>query len=167
MFCTSCGHIGKPKKKTPGSFFTELLLWILFIFPGLIYSIWRLTARKKVCSNCGHPTVIPENSPHAKKNLNNTNSVNESFSVPFALKKPKTIFDAPDPPQTARKCLFCAELIRPDAIYCKHCKKDLPAPEKPKTECTMCGQVFRDESAVCKKCGYDRVNNVMTGGSKA
>ncbi len=167
MYCTSCGHIGKSKKKTPGSFFTELLLWMLLIVPGLIYSIWRLTARKKVCVNCGHPTVIPEGSPLAKKNLDSSNPDHGSLSVPSAAKKPRTIFDAPAPPPPCRKCPFCAERIHPDAVFCKHCKKDIPAVEKPKTECTMCGEVFRDEGAVCKKCGFDRIDNVMTGGAEA
>lgn len=27
-----------------------------------------------------------------------------------------------------RKCPFCAEFVRPDAIVCKHCGRDIPAP---------------------------------------
>lgn len=30
----------------------------------------------------------------------------------------------------ARRCPFCAEDIKPDAIVCKHCRRDLPAVEK-------------------------------------
>ncbi len=29
----------------------------------------------------------------------------------------------------ARKCPYCAELIRPDAVVCKHCGRDLPQEE--------------------------------------
>jgi hypothetical protein len=31
----------------------------------------------------------------------------------------------------ARKCPFCAELIKPEAVVCKHCGRDLPAPVEP------------------------------------
>lgn len=65
--CTACGaSFAKDKKFTPGSFFIELILWICFLIPGIIYSIWRLASRKKVCPNCLHDTVIPGNSPAAQ-----------------------------------------------------------------------------------------------------
>ena len=44
MVCTVCGSVGFPKKVTPGSFLVELGLWIFFILPGVIYSVWRLSA---------------------------------------------------------------------------------------------------------------------------
>ena len=31
----------------------------------------------------------------------------------------------------ARKCPACAELVKPDAIKCKHCGAELPPQEKP------------------------------------
>lgn len=61
--CTVCGHIGWPKTKTKGSILVELLLWCAFIVPGLIYSIWRLTSRQKVCPKCSAPHMIPTNTP--------------------------------------------------------------------------------------------------------
>jgi hypothetical protein len=30
-------------------------------------------------------------------------------------------------PRTTRKCPFCAELIKPEATMCKHCRSELPA----------------------------------------
>lgn len=50
--CPNCLFEGEAKTETPGSFLVELLLWICFLIPGLIYSVWRLSARKKVCSRC-------------------------------------------------------------------------------------------------------------------
>jgi hypothetical protein len=48
-FCPNCGTIGKPKKKTKGSFAIEVLLWLCFLIPGLIYSLWRMTSKVPVC----------------------------------------------------------------------------------------------------------------------
>lgn len=66
MICASCGSTGS-KTETPGSFLIELLLWICFLIPGLIYSIWRLSARKPVCPSCGGSGMIPLNSPRGQK----------------------------------------------------------------------------------------------------
>lgn len=68
-FCTSCGSTSFPKVVTGGSFLIELVLWIFLIIPGVIYSIWRLTTRRKVCGVCGNKTIIPENSPMAQRLL--------------------------------------------------------------------------------------------------
>ena len=59
LFCPNCGIVGKPKKKAQGYFFLEVLLWICFIIPGLLYSLWRLTSQKNVCGACGYDRLIP------------------------------------------------------------------------------------------------------------
>jgi ribosomal protein L37E len=64
--CKNCGFKGYPIKKTEGSIAIELVLWLLCLIPGIIYSIWRLTTRKEVCPMCGQPGMIPANSPLAK-----------------------------------------------------------------------------------------------------
>ena len=66
LFCPSCGNIGAPKTLTPGSILIELVLWICFIVPGLIYSLWRITSKKPVCPHCGQNGMIPKDSPIAK-----------------------------------------------------------------------------------------------------
>lgn len=66
--CLVCQSIGT-KKKTPGSIFIEIILWLFFIIPGLIYSIWRLSSRKDVCKACGSETVVPTSSPAGSKIL--------------------------------------------------------------------------------------------------
>ncbi len=63
--CLRCHYIGTQKKELVGTFAMELFLWLLFIVPGFIYSIWRLTNKQSVCSKCGSLEVIPENSPKA------------------------------------------------------------------------------------------------------
>lgn len=66
-FCKTCGHTGEPVTRAKGSIGTELLLWLLFIVPGVIYSIWRLTTKHEACQKCGGTELIPPDSPMAKK----------------------------------------------------------------------------------------------------
>jgi predicted RNA-binding Zn-ribbon protein involved in translation (DUF1610 family) len=63
MVCTTCGEHGQPIVKAPGSFGMEVLLWLLFIVPGVLYSIWRLAKRGHVCPSCGASTLVPPTSP--------------------------------------------------------------------------------------------------------
>jgi len=56
--CVTCKTQMTPKTKTPGTFLVELGLWFFFILPGLIYSLWRISARKKVCSQCENPHFV-------------------------------------------------------------------------------------------------------------
>jgi len=65
--CTMCHSVDKPKKVTPGSFIMEVFLWMLFFFPGIIYSLWRVTNKKKVCKCCGSEHIVPKESIAAKK----------------------------------------------------------------------------------------------------
>lgn len=65
--CTECGTAGKPKKTAKGSMLIELVLWLAFIIPGLIYSLWRLTTKTTVCRTCGSVSLIPEDSPRGQR----------------------------------------------------------------------------------------------------
>jgi len=67
MVCSICGYQGKPKTVTKGSIIIELALWIMFVVPGLIYSLWRMTSRYKACPNCLTPNMIPLDSPMGNK----------------------------------------------------------------------------------------------------
>lgn len=67
LFCTVCKSEGKPVTKTKGSLLVEIGLWLFFIFPGIIYSLWRISGREKVCRFCGSTNLIPLDSPYAKE----------------------------------------------------------------------------------------------------
>jgi len=67
LICSNCGYKGKPKKVTKGSIFIEIILWIAFIIPGVIYSIWRLTSRNEACPQCGATNMVPLDSPRGRK----------------------------------------------------------------------------------------------------
>lgn len=55
--CPNCGYVGKPKKFTKGSILIEVVLWLMFLVPGLIYSIWRLTTKYEGCPRCKFANV--------------------------------------------------------------------------------------------------------------
>jgi len=65
LYCLQCGSVGFPKKKMPGSFGIELVLWLCLILPGVIYSLWRWNATQSVCAICESPGLIPPSSPRA------------------------------------------------------------------------------------------------------
>ena len=67
VVCATCYERGWPKTRTKGSFMLELFLWILFLLPGLIYSIWRLTSRHKACYSCGSAAIVPPDSPRGQQ----------------------------------------------------------------------------------------------------
>ena len=69
MICANCGTVGSPKTVTKGSFALELLMWLLFLLPGLIYSAWRLSSRAKVCAACFKDELVPADSPRGRKLL--------------------------------------------------------------------------------------------------
>lgn len=63
--CMTCGVDDRAKTITRGSTAIELILWLCFIVPGLIYSIWRLNTRYEGCASCGAKTLVPMKSPAA------------------------------------------------------------------------------------------------------
>jgi hypothetical protein len=65
MYCLKCGATGRALEKMRGSMGVELVLWLCFLLPGLIYSAWRHAGRFWACANCGSPDVIPADSPRA------------------------------------------------------------------------------------------------------
>ena len=69
MVCVHCGYKGSPKMKMKGSILIEAILWLCFVIPGLIYSVWRGHTKNPCCPECGAFEMIPATSPVAKKIL--------------------------------------------------------------------------------------------------
>jgi len=66
MICQACGTRGEPKQITRGSTGIELVLWLCFIIPGLIYSLWRLSSRHPGCPACGATGMIGVDTPNGR-----------------------------------------------------------------------------------------------------
>ncbi|NLW30307.1 MAG: hypothetical protein GXY77_02495 [Fibrobacter sp.] len=94
-YCTDCGYTGRTKRRYQGDGFIELILWLSFIIPGLIYSIWRSSKLLAICPVCNNHNTIPADSPAAI----------EATSM--------------------MKCPYCSEQIKKDAIKCRFCGSDL------------------------------------------
>lgn len=68
LICTTCGaQTDMPHTKTRGLFAVEVVLWLAFVIPGLLYSLWRQSTRQKVCPTCGSATLIVANTPDGRK----------------------------------------------------------------------------------------------------
>jgi|GEM_PF-1908842 len=102
--CTSCGFItSTPLQK--GQKWLEIVLWLLYILPGLVYSIWRRNGGGTVCPNCKHETLIPYN-PDASLDSREKSEAVQRQEI---------------------ECSWCAEPILEKAKICKHCGKETKA----------------------------------------
>ena len=127
--CPRCGIQGIPVRKTRGNFFIELALWLCFIIPGLIYSIWRLSTRYDACANCGNSGLVPVSSPAAQNIAANL--------------------------EARVKCPYCAELILPEAKVCKHCGREVtpqPAAQNSDYICPKCQRLTTHGNGRCAYC---------------
>lgn len=105
MYCPHCGHVGKPRIETPGTFALELLLWVCFLLPGLAYTLWRLSNRRAICPRCGTPHMIPRDTPRAVEALG-----------------PVLATAATEP----GRCAGCGRKIDPALLRCPYCNHPLP-----------------------------------------
>jgi len=65
-YCDHCGFIGQPRRYTKGSLVLEVFLYFLMIFPGIIYSLWRLTSKFTGCPKCATQNMMPATTPKAQ-----------------------------------------------------------------------------------------------------
>lgn len=56
--CKNCEEIGQVKDVLPGSGWVEFAMFMLFFFPGVIYSTWRRKGTKQICSACGSDQLV-------------------------------------------------------------------------------------------------------------
>ena len=63
--CMECGCQRDPIDAKRGLLVIEIFMWLLYIIPGVIYSIWRRVRKQKVCSKCRNPSVVLTSSSRA------------------------------------------------------------------------------------------------------
>lgn len=66
LYCLDCGFAGEPKWYTPGTLGMEICLWLLFVFPGVVYTLWRYFGSRQICAKCGHKRIVPTDSAVAQ-----------------------------------------------------------------------------------------------------
>ena len=67
VICTLCGAADSPKEYSKGSLLVEIVLWLCFIVPGLIYTIWRHASKYEGCRSCESKDIVPLHSPMGKR----------------------------------------------------------------------------------------------------
>jgi hypothetical protein len=63
--CMECGCQRDPIDANRGLWVVEIFMWLLYILPGVIYSIWRRVRKHQVCSKCRNPSVVLTSSSRA------------------------------------------------------------------------------------------------------
>jgi len=65
--CPNCGFEGTAKRFTPGSILIEIVLWLMLLIPGLIYSLWRHSSKYWGCPQCDFKHVKKVKRPRTSK----------------------------------------------------------------------------------------------------
>jgi len=88
--CLTCGTEDRVVLRPRGYFALEVFLWLLYLLPGLLYSMWRVSTKYRACSVCGSEDVVPLTSPKWRANGGNGST-------------PRVVIDIPDAPRRQRK----------------------------------------------------------------
>jgi hypothetical protein len=67
MHCTRCHTQAVPNDIEKGSFIVEVMLYLFFIVPGIVYTLWRRSLGRRACPACGCEQLIPVDSPAAQR----------------------------------------------------------------------------------------------------
>jgi uncharacterized membrane protein YqaE (UPF0057 family) len=73
IVCTSCLYVGYPMQSGKGNIIIEIILYCCGILPGIVYTLWRISSKQKVCPQCKLPNIIPINSVRGKQLVDQMN----------------------------------------------------------------------------------------------
>ena len=65
--CMECSCQRDPIWVKRGWLIVEIVMWLLYILPGVIYSIWRRVRKQQVCPNCLNPAMVLTTSSRVMK----------------------------------------------------------------------------------------------------
>ena len=106
LYCVTCGTTGRPKRVTRGSLLIELVLWLCFIVPGLIYSLWRLSTRHTACRDlrlrADHPAVV---APRCRRSAAPWRAAAASAAAEAISRPPQLTQQAPQVGRVAERAL--------------------------------------------------------------
>ncbi len=108
LVCTVCGYVGEAKKHTKGNFLIEVVLWLCFIVPGLIYSIWRLTTKQTICPKCKNSSMIPTDTPVGQKLMNEHQSATPVTPIATSF---QSEISTGSPMSTKKKALIIGGIV--------------------------------------------------------
>ena len=94
-----CGCQRDPVNAKRGLLVIEIFMWLLYIFPGVIYSIWRRVRKQQVCPNCRNPSIVLTSSPRAMGMMRLMRTFSGSLNTDFRMPNP----DSPQAPIPAKQ----------------------------------------------------------------
>lgn len=56
--CQNCEEVGRVIIHMPGSNILEIVLFLCYLVPGIIYAVWRRQSKKQVCGACGSDRIV-------------------------------------------------------------------------------------------------------------
>ena len=92
--CMECGCQRDPIDAKRGLLAIEIFMWLLYILPGVIYSIWRRVRRQEICPNCRTPSIVLTSSSRAM----GMRRLMKTFSQPQMPNSKNSNSDSPQQP---------------------------------------------------------------------
>ncbi|MDH5762415.1 MAG: hypothetical protein OEZ51_05490 [Nitrospinota bacterium] len=96
--CMECGCQRDPIDAKRGLLVIEIFMWLLYILPGVIYSIWRRVRKQQICPNCRNPSVVLTSSSRAMAMMR----MMKTFTQPQMANSKNTQTDLPSKPSSGK-----------------------------------------------------------------